>query len=73
MINTDPKTQEALDAIIKKVDIASLKTEDIIADAAAQLHMAGARLHVAAVLLKKKAEQISEPAPEQAQEESSEG
>jgi hypothetical protein len=72
MIDTDPKTQEALHALLEKIDIASLKTEDILADVGNKLRIASAQVYIASVLIEQKAKLNSESAPEAAPEQAEE-
>ena len=76
MINTDPKTQEALDAVLKQIDFNALKASDVFADLSSNLNAMGFRLLVGSALLEEiakrdqaKTTDTPEPAPEQAQEE----
>jgi hypothetical protein len=76
MINTDPKTKEALDAVLKQIDFNTLKASDVLADLASTNQAAGFRLLVGAALLEGIAKRDAvasapapEAAPEQAQEE----
>ena len=80
MINTvDQKTQEALDAVLKQINFATLKYADVVADLVSNTRALAFRLLVGSALLEEIAKRngdvtlTSESAPEQAQEESSEG
>lgn len=78
MINTvDPKTQEALDAVLKQIDFATLKYADVVADLVSNTRSLAFRLLVGSALLEEiakrdqsKTTDTPEAAPEQAQEES---
>jgi hypothetical protein len=77
MINTvDQKTQEALDAVLKQIDFATLKYADVVADLVSNTRSLAFRLLVGSALLEEIAKRngdvtlTPEPAPEQAQEES---
>ena len=76
MINTDPKTKEALDAVLKQIDFNTLKASDVLADLASTIQAAGFRMLVGSALLEEIAKRdqaettdAPEAAPEQAQEE----
>lgn len=75
MINTDQKTQEALDAVLKQIDFATLKYADVVADLVGNTRALAFRLLVGSALLEEIAKRngdvtlTPEAAPEQAQEE----
>lgn len=75
MINTDPKTQEALDAVLKQIDFKTLKASEVLADLASNTRALAFRLLVGSALLEEIAkcnEGASEPAPEAAPEQAQE-
>lgn len=51
MINTDDKTKEALDAVLKQIDFETIKTDDVIADLVSHLRGTAFRLLVGSSLL----------------------
>ena len=51
MINTDPKTQEALDAVLKQIDFKTLKASEVLADLASNTRALAFRLLVGSALL----------------------
>ena len=76
MIDTDQKTQEALDAVLKQIDFNTLKSSEVLADLVSNTRALAFRLLVGSALLEEitKRDQAettdaTEPAPEQAQEE----
>jgi hypothetical protein len=80
MIDTDTKTQEALDAVLKQIDFNALKASEVLADLVSNTRALAFRLLVGSALLEEIAKRdqtettdAPEAAPEQAQEESSEG
>jgi hypothetical protein len=76
MINTDTKTQEALDAVLKQIDFNALKASEVLADLVSNTRALAFRLLVGSALLEEIAKRDAgasapapEAAPEQAQEE----
>ena len=71
MINTDPKTKEALDAVLSQIDFNALKASEVLADLASNTRALAFRLLVGSALLEeiaKRDEGASEAAPEQVEE-----
>ena len=72
MINTDPKTQEALDAVLKQIDFTTLQYADVVADLVSNTRALAFRLLVGSALLEeiaKRSGDVLQAAPEQSQEE----
>jgi len=76
MIDTDTKTQEALDAVLKQIDFNALKASEVLADLVSNTRALAFRLLVGSALLEEIAKRdqsettdAPETAPEQAQEE----
>ena len=76
MIDTDTKTQEALDAVLKQIDFKTLKASEVLADLVSNTRALAFRLLVGSALLEEIAKRdqaetapAPEAAPEQAQEE----
>ena len=75
MINTvDQKTQEALDAVLKQIDFATLKYADVVADLVSNTRALAFRLLVGSALLEEIAKRdqaettdAPEPAPKELQ------
>jgi hypothetical protein len=72
MINTDPKTQEALDAVLKQIDFNTLKASEVLADLVSNTRALAFRLLVGSALLEEIAKRdqaettdAPEPAPEE--------
>ncbi len=75
MIDTDPKTKEALDAVLKQIDFKTLKASDVLADLVSNTRALAFRLLVGSALLEEitkrdQAETTDAPeaAPKQAEE-----
>jgi len=76
MIDTDTKTQEALDAVLKQIDFNAIKESEVLADLVSNTRALAFRLLVGSALLEEIAKRdqaettdAPEAAPEQAQEE----
>lgn len=76
MIDTDTKTQEALDAVLKQIDFNTLKASEVLADLVSNTRALAFRLLVGSALLEEIAKRdqaettdAPEAALEQAQEE----
>ncbi len=69
MINTDPKTQEALDAVLKQIDFNTLKESEVLADLVSNTRALAFRLLVGSALLEEIAKRDGEATPEAAPEE----
>lgn len=73
MINTDQKTQEALDAVLKQIDFANLQYADVVSDLVGNTRALAFRLLVGSALLEEIAKrngdvaQTPEAAPEELQ------
>jgi hypothetical protein len=75
MIDTDQKTQEALDAVLKQIDFNALKASEVLADLVSNTRALAFRLLVGSALLEEIAKRdagASEPAPEAAPEQAQE-
>jgi hypothetical protein len=75
MIDTDTKTQEALDAVLKQIDFKTLKASEVLADLVSNTRALAFRLLVGSALLEEIAKRdagASEPAPEAAPEQAQE-
>lgn len=75
MIDTDQKTQEALDAVLKQIDFKNLKASEVLADLVSNTRALAFRLLVGSALLEEIAKRdqaettdAPEAAPEQAKE-----
>lgn len=75
MINTDLKTQEALDAVLSQIDFKTLKASEVLSDLVSNTRALAFRLLVGSALLEEIAKRdqsettdAPEAAPEQAEE-----
>lgn len=76
MIDTDQKTQEALDAVLKQIDFKNLKASEVLADLVSNTRALAFRLLVGSALLEeiaKRDQAETTDAPEAAPEQSKEG
>jgi hypothetical protein len=61
MIDTDTKTQEALDAVLKQIDFNSLKASEVLADLVSNTRALAFRLLVGSALLEEIAKREAYP------------